>query len=95
MRMRSIMTELAEEMATIIQKVQFLLQQQPGLKTAHPNDILIAYWRMYDQFGDVALIPHNLSNYHSIDRAIRRVMPAIYKNYKREKEYREWFGHKS
>ena len=86
---------LSSELATIIQKVEWLFQEQPILKTAHPNEILIAFWKYYDQFGTVALIPKEITNYHSIDRAIRRVLPDIYKNYKREKEYKECFSHKS
>ena len=83
---------LSADLATIRQKVRWLITQQPELKTAHPNDILFAYWRYYDQFGEVALISKDITNYHSIDRAIRDVMPDEYKHHQKAEEYRSLYA---
>ena len=86
------MKSLSADLATIRQKLQWLFQQQPELKMAHPNDILIAYWRYYDQFGTVALIPKEITNYHSVDRAIRDVLPDEYKHHQKAEEYRSHYA---
>lgn len=80
------------ELETIKQKIGKLLFLYPELKFAHPNERLIAYWKYYDQFGEVALVPHLITNYHSIDRAFRMMLPENYKNKEAEKEWRLTFG---
>ena len=87
-----IMKSLSADLATIRQKLQYLFHLYPNLKTAHPNTILIAYWKYYDQFGTVTLIPKEITNYHSIDRAIRDVMPDEYKHHQRAEEYRSHYA---
>lgn len=82
---------LSQELDTIKMKCGKLLFLYPELKTAHPNIRLIKYWKVYDGFGEITLIPQELTNYHSIDRAFRYLIPSENKNYEAERIYRETY----
>lgn len=83
---------LEYDFKTIKERIGVLLFKFPELKIAHPNERLIAFWKYYDGFGDKTLVPSEITNYHSIDRGFRALMPEAYKNRKAEKKYREYFG---
>lgn len=83
---------LSQELDSIKQKVRHLLSIYPELRTAHANERLITFWKYYDGFGDRTLYAEAITNYHSIDRAFRYLIPDAYKNYKVEKEYRKHYG---
>ena len=80
------------DLSTILDKCQILLEKFPESKTMTPNERLFFYWKYWNQFGDVTLDPNCIDNYHSIDRAFRRLMPSEYKNYRAEKEYKQVFA---
>jgi len=82
------------EFKTILERCGKLLFLFPEIKTCSANERLFYYWRYYDKFGDLTLEPNHITNYHSIDRAFRRIMPEEYKNYKAERVYREMLAKK-
>ena len=82
---------LSEKLSTIRENCGKILFLFPELKTEHPNVKLFAYWRYFDSFGEITLDPKAITNYHSIDRAFRSLIPEAYKNYKAEEEYREHY----
>lgn len=82
---------LSEQLQTIRERCGKLLFLYPELRTAHPNVKLFAYWKYFDSFGEITLDPKSITNYHSIDRAFRSLIPEEYKRYDIEKEYRKHY----
>ena len=83
---------MSHEFNTIKEKIGRLLFLMPELKMAHPNVRLFEYWKHYDGFGETTLYPKEITNYMSIDRAFRVMIPDEYKNRIREKECRDYFA---
>ena len=83
---------LSEKLSTIKENCGKLLFLYPELKNEHPNVRLFAYWKYFDQFGEITLNPKIITNYHSIDRAFRYLIPSEDKNYEAEQVYREEYG---
>jgi len=83
---------VSEEQATIKSRIGEMFNIHPELIQATPNERLIAFWKMWNGFGDRTLDPKELTNYHSIDRAFRRIIPDGFKNYSKAEEYREHFA---
>ena len=87
--MRLIFVTLEEQLDTIKERCGKLLFLYPELKQAHPNIRLFAYWKFFDSFGEITLDPSIITNYHSIDRAFRYLIPQEFKNMEAEGVYRK------
>ena len=83
---------LTAELDTIKNRILHLAKLNSQFFYLTPNQQLFEYWKFYDQFGDVTLNPNEITNYHSIDRAIRILTPEHLKKRSREKEYHDHFS---
>lgn len=84
---------LQVEIDTIKSRIRTLATAIDHFWELTPNEQLIIYWKYHDQFGEVTLNPKEITNYHSIDRAIRELTPEHLKKRGREKEYHDHYSH--
>jgi hypothetical protein len=79
---------------TVKSNLQLLFSDNPKLKDSSYNQILFSYWKRFDRFGDVTLEPDEITNYLSIDRAIRDLRNPTNENLQKEQSYRQYYGNK-
>jgi len=77
----------------IHKNLHILFSQKPFLTSRYiVNTIVIEYWKMFNKFGLITLLPEQLESLQSIDREIRNIIPANQKGKLKEEEVRYYYG---
>jgi len=77
----------------IHKNLHILFSQKPFLTSRYiVNTIVIEYWKMFNKFGLITLMPEQLESLQSIDREIRNIIPANQKGKLKEEEVRYYYG---
>ena len=79
-----------ELMETVHEKIKHLIQIEKISYNSSYNEVIIAYWRYYDNLGEKILIPDELTPYQSIDRVWRHDFRKEHGDETGVKQYLSW-----
>tara|TARA_Y100000590_G_scaffold466524_1_gene642254 strand:+ start:13906 stop:14217 length:312 start_codon:yes stop_codon:yes gene_type:complete len=79
-----------ELMETVHEKIKHLIQIEKISHNSAYNEVIITYWRYYDNLEEKLLTPNELTPYQSIDRVWRRDFKQEPGDETGVKEYVSW-----